>query len=60
VEFYLNEAEKPFNVRTVAPFNVNWTLQGPGTYRFHVVVYDGAGNKAETEPVSITIVPHED
>jgi hypothetical protein len=60
VEFYKNNAETPFNVRTVAPFNVNWTLEPPGTYAFHIVVYDGAGNRAETEPVSIRVVPREE
>lgn len=57
VEFYKNDEEQPFNVRTMAPFNINWTLGGPGTYRFHVVVYDAAGNRTETEPVSIRVVP---
>ncbi|MCD6285832.1 MAG: transglycosylase domain-containing protein [Anaerolineae bacterium] len=59
VEFYENEAEEPFNVRTIAPFNVNWILKGPGQYRFHVIVYDAAGNRTETEPVSIRVVPRE-
>ncbi len=60
VEFYVNGQEEPFNVRTVAPFNVNWLLQGPGNYRFHVVVYDAAGNKTETEPVSVTVIPRQE
>ncbi|MBN1249725.1 MAG: transglycosylase domain-containing protein [Anaerolineae bacterium] len=57
VEYYENNAAEPFKVRTLAPFNVNWTLKGPGTYRFHVVVYDAAGNKTESEPTTITVVP---
>ncbi len=60
VEFYVNGQEEPFNVRTVAPFNVNWLLQGPGRYQFHVVVYDAAGNKTETEPVSVTVIPRQE
>ena len=60
VEFYKNNEETPFNVRTIAPFNVNWTLEPPGTYTFRVVVYDGAGNRAETDPVSIRVVPREE
>ena len=60
VEFYENEAEEPFNVRTIAPFNVNWILKGPGEYRFHVIVYDAAGNKTQTEPVRIRVIPRED
>ncbi|MCJ7550465.1 MAG: transglycosylase domain-containing protein [Anaerolineae bacterium] len=60
VEFYENEAEEPFKVRTIAPFNVNWILKGPGQYRFHVIVYDAAGNKTETETVMVRVVPRED
>ncbi len=60
VEFYENEAEEPFNVRTIAPFNVNWILKGPGEYRFHAIVYDAAGNKTETDLVKVRVVPRED
>jgi len=57
VEFYKNDEATPFNVRTMAPFNINWKLETPGTYRFRVVVYDAAGNRTETEPVTIRVVP---
>ncbi len=57
VEFYRNNEEQPFEVRTVPPFNINWTLGPPGTYSFRVVVYDMAGNKAEDGPVQIYVVP---
>lgn len=57
VEFYKNNEAEPFNVRTVAPFNINWTLGGPGQYSFHVIVYDAAGNKTQTDSVSIYVVP---
>jgi hypothetical protein len=60
VEFYQNNQEEPFSVRTIPPYNVNWTLQGPGQYQFHVVVYDAAGNSTQTEPVTITVTPRED
>ncbi|MGC9467286.1 MAG: transglycosylase domain-containing protein [Anaerolineae bacterium] len=60
VEFYQNESEEPFAVRTIAPFNVNWTLQSPGQYRFRVVVYDAAGNKAESELVTIRVIPRQE
>ncbi len=56
VEFFVNGQAEPFAVRSIAPFNVNWPLGGPGRYQFHVVVYDGAGNKAETEPVTVSVV----
>jgi len=59
VEFFKGNEETPFKVRNIAPFNVNWTLGGPGEYSFHVVVYDAAGNKTETEPVKIRVVARE-
>ncbi len=59
VEFYKGDEETPFKTRNIAPFNVNWTLGGPGEYSFHVVVYDAAGNKTETEPVTIRVVSKE-
>ena len=57
VEFYQDGQAEPFAVRQIAPFNVNWALRGPGQYRFHVIVFDAAGNHTETESVSITVVP---
>lgn len=59
VEFYKNNEAEPFKVRNIAPFNINWTLGGPGTYQFHVVVYDAAGNETKTESVSIQVVARE-
>ncbi|MBN1875436.1 MAG: transglycosylase domain-containing protein [Anaerolineae bacterium] len=55
VEFYKNNEEHPFETRTVAPFNVNWTLGPPGEYTFHAIAYDAAGNKTETEPVRVYV-----
>ncbi len=57
VEYYKNDEEQPFKVRTIAPFNINWTLEGVGEYKFKVIAYDAAGNKTETEPVKIIVVP---
>ena len=48
----------PFAVRTVAPFNVNWILEGVGEYEFSVKVYDAAGNVSEAGPVRVKVVPH--
>jgi len=56
VEFFKGDEAEPFKTRNIAPFNVNWTLGGPGEYSFRVIVYDAAGNKTETEPVKIRVV----
>jgi membrane peptidoglycan carboxypeptidase len=55
VEFFRNDEEAPFAVRSVPPYNVNWTLAGLGRQRFRAVVYDAAGNSAESETVSIYV-----
>jgi membrane peptidoglycan carboxypeptidase len=70
VEFYHHPGNKqgippdlqPFTVRNVAPFNVNWTLNGVGTgsHTFYVVAVDAAGNKAKSDPVTIQVVPKEE
>ena len=60
VEFFKNEEELPFKVRTVAPFNVNWTLESPGEYKFRVVVFDAAGNETETNSVKIRVIPRKE
>ncbi|MGC9358215.1 MAG: Ig-like domain-containing protein, partial [Anaerolineae bacterium] len=57
VEFYKNDEEEPFEVRTVAPYNINWTLEGVGRHSFRIKVYDAAGNVAEDGPVTIQVVP---
>ncbi len=57
VEFFMNNQEDPFAVRTLAPFNVNWTVRPPGTYQFHVIVYDAAGNSTRSDTVRVTVVP---
>ncbi len=57
VEFYRDEQEEPFAVRRVAPYNINWTLPSVGRFRFHIKVYDAAGNVTEDGPVEINVVP---
>ncbi len=59
VEFYVNSGAEPFAVRTLAPFNVNWTLRGPADLRFHVIAYDAAGNRTQSEAVRTQIVSRE-
>ena len=62
VEFFVQggnippeEAAQPFAVRNVAPFNVRWTIPGPGRFTFHAIAYDAAGNKVKSESVTITV-----
>jgi membrane carboxypeptidase/penicillin-binding protein len=59
VEFYAGGAAEPFAVRTLAPFNVNWTLRGPADLSFHVIAYDAAGNSTRSEAVRTRIVSKE-
>lgn len=59
VEFYRNDEEAPFAVRTIPPYNVNWTIAEVGQQRFRAVVYDAAGNRAEAAPVSVRILVEE-
>jgi membrane peptidoglycan carboxypeptidase len=56
VEFYRNDEPEPFAVRTIAPYNVNWVLAELGQQRFRAVVYDAAGNRAESETVTVVVL----
>ena len=69
VEFYEYPGNKdtpppegltPFRVRVVAPFNVNWTIQGLGEHTFYVIAVDAAGNRATSDRVTIKVVPYEE
>ena len=69
VEFYVykggkeNEPQEelePFAVRTVAPFNVNWTIGEVGTHTFYVIAVDAAGNTTKSDPVTIRVVSREE
>jgi membrane peptidoglycan carboxypeptidase len=54
VEFYAGDTL--FETKTTAPFTVKWTIgRSPGTPNFKVVVYDAAGNKAESAVVSVRV-----
>ncbi len=57
VEFYVGASDQPFAVRTVAPYNVNWTPKRAGTYKLRVVAYDAAGNSASAWSGAITLLP---
>ena len=50
----------PIAVRTIAPFNVNWTIGGVGSHTFYVKAVDAAGNATTSDPVTIRVVPHEE
>ena len=56
VEFYSSaDPTTPYIVRTVAPFNVKWTIKGGGSVEFWAVAYDGAGNRTESAHVRANI-----
>jgi membrane peptidoglycan carboxypeptidase len=59
VEFFRNDAEEPFAVRAVPPYNVNWVISEVGEQRFRVVVYDGAGNRVESDVVAVRVEQEE-
>ena len=60
VEFYVNDEPEPFAIRAIAPFNVNWTIQGLGTHTFHIIAVDAAGNVTKSDPVTIRVVAREE
>jgi hypothetical protein len=68
VEFYEYPGPKenpppdlqPFTVRSVAPFNVNWTIGSVGQHTFYIIAVDAAGNRTKSDPVSINVVPYEE
>jgi len=60
VEFYRNDEEEPFAVRTVPPYNVNWTITEVGEQKFRAVAYDAAGNRAESEVVTVKVEREEE
>ena len=69
IEFYEYPGDKasappegltPFAMRTVAPFNVNWTVGGVGLHTFYVIAIDAAGNTTKSDPVTIRVVPREE
>jgi hypothetical protein len=66
VEFYEYAGDKneepvegflqPFAVRTIAPFNVNWTIGEVGKHTFYVIAVDAAGNSTKSDLVTIQVV----
>jgi len=53
VEFFANG--ELFDTKTVAPFTARWTIRTEGQVEFHVVAHDGAGNKTESQRVSVGV-----
>ena len=60
VEFYINDEEEPFAVRVVSPYNVNWIINQLGEQRFRAIVYDAAGNWAESQEVTVEVEREEE
>jgi len=69
VEFYEYVGDKnsepagelePIAVRTVAPFNVNWTIEQVGPHTFYVIAVDAAGNWTKSELVTIRVVAYQE
>ncbi len=56
VEFYIDNADVPFAVKTVPPFTDKWGIPGAGCHQFRVVVFDAAGNSTRSEPVNVCLV----
>jgi membrane carboxypeptidase/penicillin-binding protein PbpC len=57
VEFFAGDPAAPFAVKTVAPFNVKWTIPpgAGGSVELWAVAYDGAGNKTESARVKAVL-----
>ena len=53
VEFYVNG--QLLGTKTVAPFSVKWTINAGGRVEVYAIAYDGAGNKTESERVSVSV-----
>ena len=52
----------PFAVRSIAPFNVNWTIRdvSMGAHTFYVIAFDAAGNQTTSNRVTIHLVAPEE
>jgi membrane carboxypeptidase/penicillin-binding protein PbpC len=53
VEFYVDGVR--VNTATASPYAFRWRINSAGEHTLYVVAYDGAGNTAESERVSITV-----
>lgn len=57
VEFFANAGDKPFSIKTVAPYSVKWTIPVgfSGTAEVWAVAYDRAGNRKESQHVRVLV-----
>ncbi|MDW8291891.1 MAG: transglycosylase domain-containing protein [Anaerolineae bacterium] len=53
VEFFVNGER--IATTTTAPFTVKWLLKQTGTFEIYAVAYDAAGNRTESNRLSITV-----
>jgi hypothetical protein len=53
VEFYVDGAR--LHTATAAPYAYRWPISGQGEHTLFVRVFDGAGNGADSEPVTVTV-----
>ena len=53
VEFYVDGLR--LQTATAAPYAYRWPISSAGEHTLYVVAYDGAGNAAESEHVTITV-----
>jgi membrane peptidoglycan carboxypeptidase len=55
VEFFANNGEKPIATKSVAPFSVKWVIPAGynGDAQFWAIAYDAAGNRAESNKVTV-------
>ena len=58
VEFFAGGSDKPFAIKTVAPFSVKWVIPpgSAGPVSFTAVATDGAGNSTKSTAVSAYVV----
>lgn len=56
VEFYIDNADVPFAIKTVPPFTEKWTIRGPGCHLFRVVAIDAADNRTSSDSVRVCLV----
>ncbi|MBX7215145.1 MAG: transglycosylase domain-containing protein [Thermoflexales bacterium] len=57
VEFFVNNGEKPFLTKSVAPYNVKWTVPPgfSGVAELYAVAYDKAGNRTTSQKVRVFV-----
>jgi len=56
VEFYIDNADVPFAIKTIPPFTEKWTIRGPGCHQFRVVAIDAAGNRTSSDSVPVCLI----